>query len=36
MLGKTDRCMFCHTILTLDPSQANITAEELEAQQIKS
>lgn len=22
MLGKTDRCMFCKTILTLDPSQA--------------
>ncbi|GIP01116.1 YgzB family protein [Paenibacillus sp. FSL W8-0187] len=36
MLGKTDRCMFCHTILTLDPGQANITAEELEAQQTKS
>lgn len=36
MLGKTDRCMFCHTILTLDPSQANITAEELQAQQPKA
>ncbi|WP_256761259.1 YgzB family protein [Cohnella sp. WQ 127256] len=23
MLGKTDRCMYCHTILTLDPSIAN-------------
>ncbi|MDI4647532.1 DUF2614 family zinc ribbon-containing protein [Cohnella hashimotonis] len=22
MLGKTDRCMYCHTILTWDPSQA--------------
>jgi hypothetical protein len=22
VLGKTDRCMFCKTILTLDPSQA--------------
>lgn len=33
MLGKTDRCMFCKTILTLDPSQATITAEELEQQQ---
>lgn len=33
MLGKTDRCMFCRTILTLDPEQANITAEELEANQ---
>jgi len=23
MLGKTDRCMYCKTILTLDPDQAN-------------
>ncbi len=23
MLGKTDRCMFCKTILTLDPTKAN-------------
>lgn len=23
MLGKTDRCMFCKTILTLDPEEAN-------------
>lgn len=30
MLGKTDRCMFCKTILTLDPEQATVTAEELE------
>lgn len=22
MLGKTDRCMYCHTILTWDPAQA--------------
>lgn len=22
MLGKTDRCMYCHTILTWDPTQA--------------
>ena len=22
MLGKTDRCMYCKTILTLDPAQA--------------
>jgi hypothetical protein len=22
MLGKTDRCMFCKTMLTLDPNQA--------------
>ncbi|NGM85110.1 hypothetical protein G5B47_22160 [Paenibacillus sp. 7124] len=29
MLGKTDRCMFCHTILTLDPEQATITSEQL-------
>ncbi|MNJ66843.1 hypothetical protein D3C77_629580 [compost metagenome] len=33
MLGKTDRCMFCKTILTLDPERANITAEQLEQQQ---
>ncbi|WP_433944073.1 DUF2614 family zinc ribbon-containing protein [Paenibacillus sp. SN-8-1] len=36
MLGKTDRCMFCKTILTLDPSKANITADEIELQQSKS
>ena len=35
MLGKTDRCMFCHTILTMDPAQATITAEEVELQQLK-
>ncbi|MEK5256824.1 DUF2614 family zinc ribbon-containing protein [Paenibacillus sp. FSL F4-0125] len=34
MLGKTDRCMFCHTILTMDPAEANITAEQLEQQQL--
>jgi hypothetical protein len=22
MLGETDRCMYCHTILTLNPAQA--------------
>lgn len=33
MLGKTDRCMFCKTILTLDPAQATVTAEELEQEQ---
>lgn len=33
MLGKTDRCMFCRTILTLDPNQANMTPEELQAAQ---
>lgn len=32
MLGKTDRCMFCKTILTLDPTNATITAEEVEEQ----
>lgn len=25
MLGKTDRCMFCKTILTLDPEMAGIS-----------
>lgn len=25
MLGTTDRCMFCRTMLTLDPKQANTT-----------
>ncbi|WP_334076044.1 MULTISPECIES: YgzB family protein [Paenibacillus] len=33
MLGKTDRCMFCKTILTLDPHHATITAEEIESRQ---
>ncbi|RRJ61994.1 hypothetical protein EHV15_02705 [Paenibacillus oralis] len=33
MLGKTDRCMFCKTILTLDPTKANITADQLEQQE---
>ncbi|MGZ7444552.1 DUF2614 family zinc ribbon-containing protein [Paenibacillus sp. TH7-28] len=32
MLGKTDRCMFCKTILTFDPTKANITANQLEQQ----
>jgi len=36
MLGKTDRCMFCKTILTLDPEKANITADEIEKQQAIS
>ncbi|MGF9700555.1 YgzB family protein [Paenibacillus sp. MABNR03] len=31
MLGKTDRCMFCHTILTLDPNQANTNRPHLKA-----
>lgn len=30
VLGQTDRCMFCRTILTMDPKIADITAEELE------
>jgi len=28
MLGKTDRCMFCKTILTLDPDAANTNVTE--------
>ncbi|MGO4184113.1 YgzB family protein [Paenibacillus sp. TAF43_2] len=28
MLGKTDRCMYCKTILTLDPTQATTTPSE--------
>ncbi|MHA0858463.1 DUF2614 family zinc ribbon-containing protein [Paenibacillus sp. CMAA1364] len=36
MLGQTDRCMFCRTMLTQDPSIANITAEELEEEQSQS
>ncbi|MBP2002491.1 hypothetical protein J2Z69_003564 [Paenibacillus shirakamiensis] len=36
MLGKTDRCMFCKTILTMDASKANITADELELAQQHS
>ncbi|WHX48398.1 YgzB family protein [Paenibacillus woosongensis] len=32
MLGKTDRCMFCRTMLTLDPERANITADQLQQQ----
>ncbi|NMO98246.1 YgzB family protein [Paenibacillus lemnae] len=36
MLGKTDRCMFCRTILTQDPGIATITADELEAEQPKT
>lgn len=30
MLGKTDRCMFCHTILTMDPNKANTMSPPLE------
>ena len=32
MLGTTDRCMFCKTILTRNPSLADVTAEDLETQ----
>ncbi|GAA0137309.1 hypothetical protein YSY43_41500 [Paenibacillus sp. YSY-4.3] len=32
MLGKTDRCMFCKTMLTLDPERANITVDQLQQQ----
>ncbi|URN96826.1 MAG: YgzB family protein [Candidatus Pristimantibacillus lignocellulolyticus] len=31
MLGKTDRCMFCKTILTLDPEVATTNASDLSA-----
>lgn len=31
MLGKTDRCMYCKTILTLDPEQATAEAENAKA-----
>jgi len=31
MLGKTDRCMYCKTILTLDPEQASAGVEEAKA-----
>ena len=33
LLGKTDRCMFCHSILTTDLQQASITVDQLEEQQ---
>ncbi|AOZ93509.1 YgzB family protein [Paenibacillus crassostreae] len=36
MLGKTDRCMFCRTILTLDPTVATINADDLEEQHSHS
>lgn len=32
MLGKTDRCMFCRTILTLDPAVANTDEQQLTEQ----
>ncbi|GIO43214.1 YgzB family protein [Paenibacillus apis] len=35
MLGKTDRCMFCKTILTLDREQATVTADELEQNHLQ-
>lgn len=31
MLGTTDRCMYCKTILTLDPNQATTGTEEANA-----
>ncbi|MFD2115748.1 YgzB family protein [Paenibacillus yanchengensis] len=31
MLGKTDRCMFCKTMLTLDPNDATEFAQEEES-----
>lgn len=36
MLGKTDRCMFCKTIMTFDPAKANITADQLDVQKSSS
>ncbi len=36
MLGKTDRCMFCKTILTLDPNQATSAPEHSEGQETSS
>jgi len=35
VLGRTDRCMFCRTMLTLDPDMANITADSLLDQRAK-
>ncbi|MBU5674761.1 YgzB family protein [Paenibacillus brevis] len=35
MLGKTDRCMFCKTILTLDREQATVTVDELEQNHLQ-
>lgn len=31
ILGKTDRCMFCRTILTLDPDKATAESEAVES-----
>lgn len=40
MLGRTDRCMYCKTILTLDPNEANTNvpehAHEVAAEQAAS
>lgn len=36
MLGKTDRCMFCHTILTLDPAAATTLPSQTGPQNSKS
>jgi hypothetical protein len=32
MLGETDRCMYCHTILTLNPTQATEGTAQADAQ----
>lgn len=34
LLGTTDRCMFCKTILTLDPAQASETPEQQETRTL--
>lgn len=38
MLGTTDRCMFCHTILTMDPKLAKASPNQNQSEQepIKS
>ncbi|MFS0840208.1 DUF2614 family zinc ribbon-containing protein [Paenibacillus sp. 1P03SA] len=35
MIGKTDRCMFCKTILTVDPSMAPAEAEIVDEDNIR-
>ncbi|SEG78173.1 YgzB family protein [Paenibacillus sp. UNC499MF] len=35
MIGKTDRCMFCKTILTVDPSMAPAEAESVDEDNIR-
>jgi len=34
MLGRTDRCMYCKTMLTLDPAKATHTAGETKETQV--